>query len=200
MLITFEDVENALSRAEPSPVPEGGGTPAAVAMILRERQEGMEVLFIERASHENDPWSGNIGFPGGKVEDSDSDARGAAERETKEEVGLDLGWALYLGHLSEVSASTLPVRVSCFVYGIVDESPLEPSEEVGDVFWVPLSALVDSRNHGESVVSFAGRTYTRPAIKLPQAGKPVLWGLTYRFVMEFLELLLPVEQRLTNYL
>jgi 8-oxo-dGTP pyrophosphatase MutT (NUDIX family) len=193
IMITFDDVEKALARREPELLSCDNGTRAAVALILRQVPSGMQVLFIERASHDNDPWSGHIGFPGGKVEGIDQNPRMAAERETREEIGLDLREARRLGRLSEVAGATLPIRVSCFVYGIDRAGPLQLNEEVKDVFWVPLSALLEAENHGDSVVRFAGQTLNRPAIRLPQEGKPVLWGLTYHLVMEFLELLYAFE-------
>ena len=54
---------------------------AAVAMILREAVEDVEMLFIERARHDSDPWSGHLAFPGGKVEEGEQPQE-AAERET----------------------------------------------------------------------------------------------------------------------
>jgi 8-oxo-dGTP pyrophosphatase MutT (NUDIX family) len=139
IMITFDDVEKALARREPELLSCDNGTRAAVALILRQVPSGMQVLFIERASHDNDPWSGHIGFPGGKVEGIDQNPRMAAERETREEIGLDLREARRLGRLSEVAGATLPIRVSCFVYGIDRAGPLQLNEEVKDVFWVPLS-------------------------------------------------------------
>ncbi len=189
MMITFADVEKAISSREQALLSGNYGTRAAVALILREKPSGLQVLFIERASHDNDPWSGNIGFPGGKVESIDENPRMAAERETSEEIGLDLRKARNLGRLSEIASEMIPLRLSCFIYGIDRDHPFRLSEEVEDVFWVPLDALRDPGNHQESVVHFAGRTMIRPAIRLPHAGKPVLWGITYRLVMEFLRFL-----------
>ena len=42
------------------------GRRAAVALVLRdEGKHGRpELLFIRRAEHEKDPWSGHMGFPG----------------------------------------------------------------------------------------------------------------------------------------
>ena len=72
---------------------------AAVAVVLREGDSGSEILFIERSTREDDPWSGHMAFPGGRVEAADANTRAAAERETLEEVGVSLAgpitWATW---------------------------------------------------------------------------------------------------------
>lgn len=166
-----------------------GRTRAAVAMILREVPDDLEILFIERATDVRDPWSGHLAFPGGKVEPGEQ-ARQAAERETQEEIGLDLGTEGYLGRMSDIIGANLPVRVSCFAYGVVTAS-LQPvvSPEVRDVFWVKLSDLLRPERNQMATVGFSGTSLNVPAIVMPQSGKPVLWGLTYRLVMQFLEII-----------
>ena len=66
-----------------------GTREAAVAAILRPGPQP-EMLFILRASKDGDPWSGHMAFPGGHRESSDASLRATAERETWEEIGLDL--------------------------------------------------------------------------------------------------------------
>ncbi len=183
------NVEKILAGHKPSMITDDLSTPAAVAMLLREDPSGLQMLFIERAAHDDDPWSGNISFPGGKIEKDDASPQLAAERETLEEIGLDLRDERYLGRLSDVVGAHLPVRISCFVYATGHTGPFSVNEEVREVFWVPLEELLNPARHGEVSVRFSGRTLIRPAIRLPQQGKPVLWGMTYRLVMDFLELL-----------
>lgn len=50
----------------------------------------LQILYIQRAIQANDPWSGHIAFPGGRQEENESDLQ-TAIRETKEEIGLELG-------------------------------------------------------------------------------------------------------------
>lgn len=166
-----------------------GRTRAAVAMLMRELPGDLEILFIERATADRDPWSGHLAFPGGKVEAGEH-ARQAAERETQEEIGLDLGAECYLGRMSDILGANLPVRVSCFAYGIVTASA-QPivSPEVQDVFWVKLSDILMPEFHQMAQVGFSGIKLKVPAIVLPQSDKPVLWGLTYRLVMQFLDII-----------
>ncbi len=185
-MITFDEITALLDRRCPAQLDLPCGTLAAVALILRHGEHGMEILFIERAASPGDPWSGDIALPGGKMEEGESDPRQTAERETREETGLELRDGRYLGRLSDIAGAHLPVLVSCYVYGVEGGPPLIPSEELRDIFWVALRDLTAVERHVTARVSFNGETFVRPAIRLPVAGKPVLWGLTYRLVMEFL--------------
>jgi 8-oxo-dGTP pyrophosphatase MutT (NUDIX family) len=188
-MTSIEKIHSILKGYEPELLPADNRKAAAVSLLLTVGSEGLNILFIERAACDGDPWSGNICFPGGKIEEGDGDARSAAERETLEEVGVDLRSAIYMGRLSDVDGSRLPVRVSCFIYWIEKAENFTLNEEVQDAFWVPLAALCDPSRHSEGAVVFGGETFLRPVIQLPQRDKPALWGLTYRLVMEFLRLL-----------
>lgn len=161
---------------------------AAVAMILREGENGLELLFIRRALHDGDPWSGNIAFPGGKAEPGE-DPRQTAERETLEEIGIDLNRAIYLGRMQDVRGSYLPIIVSCFVYWLSDPSQeIIANGEVNDTFWANLDDLYDFERHLIATVSFGGDELEAPAVALPWPDAPVLWGLTYRLAISFLEM------------
>lgn len=164
-------------------------TRASVAMILCQAVDDLEVLLIQRSTDDSDPWSGHIAFPGGKLEDGEL-VRQTALRETQEEIGVDLECGFYLGRLSDIVGTNLPVRVSCCVFGM-DRTACTPtlSDEVSDVFWTRLSDLRDSERHLLAEVAFDDRIFEVPAIRLPLDGKPVLWGITYRLLMQFIELL-----------
>jgi 8-oxo-dGTP pyrophosphatase MutT (NUDIX family) len=163
-------------------------TRAAVAMILREAQGDLEVLFIERATDERDPWSGHIAFPGGKLEAGELPCQ-AAQRETLEEIGVDLRQGRHLGRLSDIIGANLPVRVSCCVFALEhDFQAPQLNGEVNSLFWCSLSDLRDRDRHLMAPVRFGSKSLDVPAIRLPFDGKPVLWGITYRIVMQFLEL------------
>lgn len=187
-LPTLAEIGARLAASRPAVLPPDQRIRAVVAMVLREGNAGPELLFIERAAHDADPWAGNLGFPGGKAEAGDNDPQATAERETLEELGLDLTGASRLGRLGEIAGAHLPVRVACYLYGVAEPPPFILSAEVRDAFWVPLASLVDPARHGQATVRFAGSTLATPAIRLPVADKPVLWGLTYRLVMQFLDL------------
>ena len=186
----FNRIEALLAMRNSDVLPDSGSrTRASVAMILHQAANDVEILFIQRAAHDLDPWSGHIAFPGGKLEEGEMACQ-AALRETYEEVGIDLGQARYLGRLSDITGTNLPVRVSCCLFG-VDRMVCRPvlNEEVGDLFWVRLSDLRKPGSHLQSRVAFDEKSFEVPAIRLPVDDKPVLWGITYRLVMQILHLL-----------
>jgi 8-oxo-dGTP pyrophosphatase MutT (NUDIX family) len=188
MPLTLDHIARRIAEHRPILLPSASGTQSAVAFILRNTERGPEGLFIERATRDGDPWSGNVGFPGGRVEQDDGTLRETAERETLEEIGLDLSRKVHLGRLSDIAGAHLPVRVACFVYLVTGEPPLLLSDEVTEAFWVPIAALTAPERRITASIRFCDRSVTTPAIILPQPDKPLLWGITYRLVNEFLEI------------
>lgn len=165
-----------------------GHTHAAVALLLRQSPRGIEILFILRAEFSGDPWSGNIAFPGGHIEADDDTTRAAAERETLEEIGIDLCHEEFLGRLDDVAGAHLPVIVSCFSYLVAEATPITPNREIVETFWVPLTFLSDPDRQRVHCVIFRGERLERPAIDLLGLGETVLWGITYRLVSHFMQL------------
>lgn len=186
---TLADIALILGRHKPEILEAPTFTRAAVALIICEGENGLEALFIERSSRDDDPWSGDIAFPGGRVEKGDHSPRQTAERETLEEIGLDLSECPCLGRLSDIVGAHLPVLVTCFVYGTAKNPLFVINREVRDIFRVSISDLNAPDRRITAPVHFDGEIFVRPAIRLPQPGKPLLWGITYRFIMEFLGIL-----------
>lgn len=171
---------------------------AAVAMVLRDDSGPVEVLLIERARHEADPWSGHMAFPGGRVDDIDRTSRDAAERETLEEVGVSLAGAAPLGRLDDMRGLPSTARqlvVSAFVYHVRDPDPLVTNHEVQEAFWFPLASLLDPALHIRHPVRRGSRA-DFPGILVGEPGRHVVWGLTYRFLQSFFEVVgRPLPQR-----
>ncbi|ORJ60479.1 NUDIX hydrolase [Geothermobacter hydrogeniphilus] len=189
MLITLEEIRRVLADYEPQLAAAGSKQRAAVALLLHQCRDGLQIFFIERASHPRDPWSGNLAFPGGRVDPEDADEQAAAERETREEVGLQLKRDWCIGRLDDIHGAYLPIQVACFVYRIPVMPQLSPNEEVTDCFWFPCDDLLDPSRHGEISLHWQGRLRTARAIDLLGPGRPVLWGITYRLVTQLLVLL-----------
>src|SRR5690606_30206562 len=93
-----ETLREALTREPVSLVPTAGH--AAVSAIFT---ADLELLLLRRAEHPRDPWSGHLGFPGGRVEPGEGPLE-AAVRETFEEVGVELAAEHLLGRLDDLAA------------------------------------------------------------------------------------------------
>jgi 8-oxo-dGTP pyrophosphatase MutT (NUDIX family) len=159
---------------------------AVVSVALRAvAPDQTEVLLIRRALRADDPWSGHISFPGGRIEPGDESPLAAAIRETIEEVGIDLRvHGRLLGSSDDLRAMArgvaLDLVITPFVFELVTpvaDLRLELQHaEVDDVLWAPVEPLAAGRHQA---------TYTHhrdgAAVKLPSYdvdGK-VIWGLTY---------------------
>jgi 8-oxo-dGTP pyrophosphatase MutT (NUDIX family) len=164
---------------------------AAVAILLELRPDDLHLLFIHRAEHENDPWSGHMGFPGGRKDPEDPDLLNTVVREVHEEIGVDLRrTARLIGPIDELQGVArgrqLPMVISPFVFAL--ERPVEPrpNHEVQSVLWVPLSFLAEPNN--ESIIEhfIDGQPMRLPAYIYRDR---TIWGLTFRMIRTFLEVL-----------
>jgi len=188
---TVDDLRSVLARHSPRLVDRTVGLEvAAVAAIVRRGRSGLKILFIHRAEDPNDPWSGHMAFPGGRMDPRDADPLAAAIRETREEVGLDLDTASLLGRLSDVAAvgrgRPLSLVVEPYVFFIEERPALDPNHEVADVVWVALDFLLDRSNrstipwrHGDVAIDLPCYRYDRH----------VIWGLTFGMVDELVTLI-----------
>jgi len=184
---TIKDTEKRLAAATPWFDPNPAGMAASVALVLREADGDLEALFIRRAEHEDDPWSGHLAFPGGRIDPEDADARAAAERESAEELSLDLTGARLLGRLSDVLGHAESIRVSAFVYGIEGDPVLQPNYEIREAFWTPLHHCTDQDRQEMREFSYLESSMSLPTIRLlDDARAPVLWGITYKFMDDFM--------------
>ncbi len=186
--LTLDLIRARLQHYLPKTLKIGEHRHAAVAMILRPAHARVEVLLIQRARSEGDPWSGQMAFPGGIVEVSDADARAAAERETREEIGLRLRERDYLGRIDDMQGRhrghPSGIVVSAFAYAVNQDFIPEPNYEVSDVLWVPLNTFIEPRRRVE-IRHPSAPNERFPGIRVSDDADQVVWGLTRRFVNAF---------------
>ncbi len=175
----------------PKLVHDSSARQAAVAVVLRNTQVGAEILFIERASRTADPWSGQMAFPGGRRDAEDKTPMDTAERETFEEVGIQLARSANFGRIDDLvghSSSPSPgLVISCFLYEAADRVQLRTNYEVQDTIWIPVTSLA---NPELFVSNFRPQNYDGefPGIKCGQDDERIVWGLTYRFICAFFKM------------
>jgi 8-oxo-dGTP pyrophosphatase MutT (NUDIX family) len=161
--------------------------PAAVLVPLIDRPEGMTVLLTLRTAHLN-AHAGQVSFPGGRVEEQDVDAVATALRETQEEVGLLPELISVIGRLDTYVTGT-GFEITPIV-GIVTPDYLLDIDpyEVAEVFEVPLSYVLDRRNHNRQERESAGRI--RVFFVLPYQGRNI-WGATAGMLVNLADVLNP---------
>jgi 8-oxo-dGTP pyrophosphatase MutT (NUDIX family) len=169
---------------------------AAVAVILRARADDTEILFIKRAEKRGDPWSGHMAFPGGHREPADADLKAAAQRETLEEIGVDLSRADYLGPLDHQRAMPrgrlLNMLIAPHVFAVDHEPRCTPNFEVQEVVWTSLGRLASNHCHATETRPMAGEPTIFNGYRLERGH--FVWGLTYRMLKSFFATLDPAWQ------
>ncbi len=188
-MFSLQQIRQVLHHYQPERIPQTSARQAAVAMLLCEGCFGPELLFIRRSDYDGDPWSGDVAFPGGGLEEQDAGLRQAAERETWEEIGLQLSADQYLGQLDDLQGAYLPVQISCFVYELTQQPRLRFNDEVVDSFWIPLQELCRPERNQLSSFAYRGETRSHQIIRLENYCDHYLWGISYRLLQSFLGLL-----------
>jgi 8-oxo-dGTP pyrophosphatase MutT (NUDIX family) len=181
-VIGAADLARALAGHEASRVA-GDSARAAVALVFRDAAEaGPELLFIRRAESEKDPWSGHVGFPGGRAEPGDAGLEATAVRETLEETGLDLTRdGERLGALDEVRALArgrpVDLVIAPFVFRLRRRLDGSASHEVVSLHWLPLARLLSGDARSTLQYQYEETVLELPCLRIDGL---VIWGLTHR--------------------
>lgn len=148
--------------------------PAAVLVPVVMYPDEPAVLLTERASSLRDH-SGQIAFPGGKMDEADSSPLETALREAEEEIGLERCHVRALGYLDAYLSSSNYLVVPVVAL-IAPAMTLTINEfEVAETFEVPLGFLMDEGNHELHAREWKGRIRQYYAIPYHQR---YIWGVT----------------------
>ncbi|KAK2100031.1 nudix (nucleoside diphosphate linked moiety X)-type motif 8 [Saguinus oedipus] len=149
------------------------------------------LLYTLRSSRLIGRHQGDVSFPGGKCDPADQDVVHTALRETQEELGLAVPqehvWGLLRPVYDRQKATVVPVLAGV---GPLDPQSLRPnSEEVDEVFALPLAHLLQTQNQGYTHFCQGGHfRYTLPVFL---HGPHRVWGLTAVITEFALQLLAP---------
>ncbi len=191
-----QDLVVTLSRRLSAKAPKARTRPpgvrlASVALIHRPRESGdLDLLFIERARQSGDPWSGQMAFPGGRMDPDDGTLVRTAVRETREEVGVDLDQAGRLvGRLDDVQGMArgrpIPLIIRPHVFVLTRPVVLRPNpDEVASTVWISLSWLLSGQGRDTMAYTWHGVTVPLPCVR--DQGY-VIWGMTYRMLDNLLD-------------
>ena len=149
---------------------------SAVLIPLFHKQGQYHVLFTER-SEEVDFHKGQVCFPGGRRELSDSSLLQTAIREAEEEIGLRANDVEILGELDDMITLTSNYVISPFVAFIPHPYSFRAdSREIKEIFPVPLSFLMDETNFKQDSYEYEYEGH-------------IIWGATARILKQFIDLL-----------
>ena len=166
---------------------------SAVLIALYPGESGWEFPLIRRKTYEG-VHSGQIGLPGGKVEDFDKDHWDTALREANEEIGLKPSATRRIGELSPLYIP--PSNFIVFPKVVVVESEISWQNdpiEVEELIKAPLDQLRDNKRINEDafVSSSSGVRVKAPYFNIMEQK---VWGATAMILAEFRDCLLQIDQ------
>lgn len=160
-------------------------TPAAVLVPIVLHDGEHRIMLTRRTAHLKDH-PGQISFPGGRVEETDTSPAHTALREAEEEVGLDARHVEIIGYLPEYRTGT-GFRVTPVVGLVQPPFTLKLDDfEVAEVFEVPLAFLLDPANHERHAAHLRGAL--RHYFAMPY-GDYFIWGATAGMIRSLYEII-----------
>lgn len=183
----------AAATLEPDWRPERGFShppvPAAVLIALLRRPEGLQVLYTERSSALR-AHSGQVAFPGGKLDATDTGPAAAALREAAEEVGLQPADSTVLGYMPlYFTGSNYLITPVVAVVEPTRPFVLNPTE-VTETFEVPLRRLILAETFGTFEIRRGEQV--RTSWQIDHQGHRI-WGITANLTRLFADLALAGE-------
>jgi 8-oxo-dGTP pyrophosphatase MutT (NUDIX family) len=186
-LSRFHRIGEVLAGRSPTVETDPSYAQAAVALVCVPDPDA--ILLIRRSERPGDPWSGQMGLPGGRRGVSDPDLLSTAVRETAEEVGIQLSEADVAGALDDLTPRTvlLPrIVVRPYVFRLPRRTHVRHNPEVAAAAWVDLDRLLGPGIYGDWDVEAGGRRMRFPGYRLPEG---IVWGMTERILTPFLQAL-----------
>jgi 8-oxo-dGTP pyrophosphatase MutT (NUDIX family) len=158
-----------------------GNAQAAVAILVKPKINDIEFFLVKRAEVDDDPWSGDMAFPGGKKNLQDQTVVDTAVREVLEETSIDLTEKNVIGFMEPIySAVRKTLAVQPIVYLFDDYPPVELNHELTKYIWASLSEIRNGKTLA-AVKDWEGPVY--------QVHGETVWGLTFRMLEKILKLL-----------
>lgn len=155
--------------------------PAAVLIALVEREDGLTVVYTERSADLR-AHSGQVAFPGGKLDSPDEPPAVAALREAEEEVGLEVKATEVLGYMPPYFTGTNYLITPVVARVRQSRAFVANPGEVDEVFEVPLAHLRRKSNFVRHAVRLRGRSGHTWRIDYDAH---VIWGITANLTRRF---------------
>jgi len=167
--------------------PEDSGVLSAVCILLNQFDDSLNVTLIQRtSSNVNDRHSGQISFPGGKMDPGDATYVDCALREANEEINLVKDEVQLIGQLTPLYISVSNFIVHPVVFGMEKQQVFVPQpSEVDEIFDVSLDFLDKNLDTIDMTVSGGIKLKNVPYFKFNQK---VIWGATAMILNELIHI------------
>lgn len=146
------------------------------AVLIPVVDQGAEAsVILTKRSEKLTSHSGQVAFPGGRIDATDASAEAAALREAEEEIGLDPGHVEVVARMPDYVAGSGYRIVP--VLGIVRPgfTLTRNPDEVDVIFEVPLRFLMNPANHAQESLEYNKQLWTYYDMAY---GKQRIWGVT----------------------
>ena len=157
---------------------------ASVLIPIVMRREPM-VLLTERSTHLS-THSGQVAFPGGRQDATDTDAADTALREAHEEIGLARDRVEVIGQLPTYTTGTQFIITPVVALIQPGHELVLNRFEVADAFEVPLQFLMNPAHHRRHAFEWSG--IRREWLSMPYmdgADERFIWGATAAMLRNF---------------
>lgn len=154
---------------------------AAVLMAMT-REDIPRLILTQRAAHLKSH-AGEVAFPGGKRDKTDSSLIYTALREAQEEIDLNPQDVEVVGELG-IFTSRVGIKVKPII-GLLEDIPqLTPSpDEIDSIFTVPLDVFLQQKPNYQHKIKYMGLSIPVPSFNYQGY---VIWGLTGFMIVEFM--------------
>lgn len=159
-----------------------------VLILLYPYQNELHTVLMKR-TEDGGTHSGQVSFPGGKVEESDKDLIHTALREAEEEVGVLMSQVEVLGRASELYIPPSNFLVYPTI-GFCAERPnfVTDPNEVAHIIEVPISYLLQEEIVGSKKVPMSAQKHIMMEVPVYEIYEHTVWGATAMMISEFLTL------------
>ena len=176
-------------RKQPILVPKDARKAGVLALLYPKVGEWHIILIERESSNPNDRHGGQISFPGGTKEASDSSLAFTALRETHEEVGVHPDGVTVLGPVTPLYIPVSNFEVFPFLAYMTETPVFKPQEtEVRSILEIPIKHFLKPETIQQTNLQISKNMTLQNVVYYDVKGH-ILWGATAMMLSEILEII-----------